>query len=93
MWPGNASMFSEYNRGRERSYIEDRADLTLLEVKHLFERMCPDGKAEKKGKSEDGEQGDRSEYRQDLLFSKIEWKRRHQSDLRGGKERYEIYCF
>ena len=36
LWP--ESWHRDYNMGRgNRSYIEDRVDLTLLEIKHYFE--------------------------------------------------------
>ena len=34
---GTQNGIYEYNRSRGQSYIEDRVDLTLLEIKHLFE--------------------------------------------------------
>lgn len=56
LWP--ESWHRDYNMGRgNRSYIEDRVDLTLLEIKHYFEYRDLDDKKKFK-------------YRRDLLFSR-----------------------
>ncbi|WP_417119768.1 DUF6994 family protein [Ruminococcus bicirculans (ex Wegman et al. 2014)] len=56
LWP--ESWHRDYNMGRgNRSYIEDRVDLTLLEIKHYFEYRDLDDKKKFK-------------YRRDILFSR-----------------------
>ena len=56
LWP--ESLWSTYNKNRGNgSYIEDRVDLTLLEIKHYFEYRDLDDKKKFK-------------YRRDLLFSR-----------------------
>lgn len=56
LWP--EIWHRDYNMGRgNRSYIEDRVDLTLLEIKHYFEYRDLDDKKKFK-------------YRRDLLFSR-----------------------
>lgn len=84
LWSVNANIWDEYNKKRGGSrnkweknrkyYIEDRVDLTLLEVKHLFEWICPDGKAREEEFFKDSKLWDRCEYRDDILFQIIKEK-------------------
>lgn len=55
LWP--ESLYKDYNPGRGRAKIEDRVDLTLLEIKHYFEYRDLDDKKKFK-------------YRRDILFSR-----------------------
>lgn len=56
LWP--ESLWSTYNKNRGNgNYIEDRVDLTLLEIKHYFEYRDLDDKKKFK-------------YRRDILFSR-----------------------
>lgn len=55
LWPEN--LYKDYNPGRGCAKIEDRVDLTLLEIKHYFEYRDLDDKKKFK-------------YRRDLLFSR-----------------------
>ena len=55
LWP--ESLYKDYNPGRGRAKIEDRVDLTLLEIKHYFEYRELDDKKKFK-------------YSGDILFSR-----------------------
>ena len=92
LWPVNAKIHFNYNMRRGGSkdsndnghYIEDRADLTLLEIKHLFEWICPDGKAEDEEILKDSKEWERCGCGDDILFDIIKKKIRT-NDNREGK--------
>ena len=58
LWP--ESLYKDYNPGRGRAKIEDRVDLTLLEIKHYFEYRELDDKKKFK-------------YSGDILFSRYKF--------------------